>query len=158
MIKAWLFDLSRVLLFPVDKNYKGELNKLHKELSGNPNYSFWEHFYLDENELSFLDGFKDKHDLYMFTSGTIQNAPEIRPRLDAIFKKIYSAEEIGLTKKDSKAYEFIAEDLGCTPDEICYIDDSEENVKAARTACVNVRLYRDFDKLKKDLEETLSSN
>lgn len=134
MIKTLLFDLSRTLLFPANKDYTGELNKLHSELSSKPNYSFFENFQLDEGIMSYLKSIKDKYELYMFTSGSIQDAPEIKRRLDEVFKKIYSSEEIGLSKKDPKAYEYVAKDIGMAPDEILFIDDLETNVKAAKTA------------------------
>lgn len=153
MIKVLLFDLSRTLLFPTDKKYKGELNKLHKELSTNPNYIYAEHFYLDEGVLNYLKRIKDKYGLYVFTSGSIQNAPEIKPKLIEVFKKVYSVEEISLSKNNPKSYEFIAKDLGITPDEMWFIDDSEKNIKAAKSAGVNVRLFRDFDKLRQELNE-----
>ena len=158
MIKVFLFDLSRTLLFPVDDNYKGTLNQLHKKISVNSDSNFWKHFRLDEDIMSYLQRIEDKYKLCIFTSGTIQNAPELKHRLDEVFKKVYSAEIIGLSKKDPESYEFIAKDLGCTPDEILYYDDSEENIKAARTVGVNVRLFKDFDKLRQDLRKYLSSD
>jgi FMN phosphatase YigB (HAD superfamily) len=112
MIKAWFFDLSRVLLFPADINYTGELNKLYKDTSSNPKYNFWDYFRLDEDKFNLLSKFKTNHDLYIFTQGSIQNAPELRQKLDMLFKKIYSAEETGLYKSDPASYKFIANDLG----------------------------------------------
>ena len=158
MIKVFLFDLSRTLLFPVDDKYKGTLNQLHNNLSVNSDYNFWKHFRLDEDIMSYLQRIKDKYKLCIFTSGTIQNASELKHRLDEIFKKVYSAEIIGLSKKFPESYEFIAKDLGCTPDEILYYDDSEENIRAAKDAKINAVLFKDFDKLRQDLRKYLSSN
>lgn len=158
MIKAYLFDFSRVILFPRDKNYSGELNALHKELSGEPDYDFWEHFYLDEDLLGYLRSIKGRYHIYMFTSGFIQNAPEVKPLLEEVFEKIYSAEEIHMSKKDPKAYDYIAEDIGLTPDEISFVDDSEENVKAAKAAGCSAITYKELDDLKQKIKAVLERN
>jgi len=152
MIKAYLFDLSRTILFPKDKSYQSELNALHKELSLNKNYNFSDYFELDESLLSYLESVKNKYGLYIFTSGSIQNAPEIKSRLGSIFKRIFSAEDLGFSKKDPKAYEYISEQIGLTPDEVLFIDDSKLNIEAAQRARMNTWLYSDF----KDLEERLN--
>lgn len=94
MIKVLLFDFSRVILFPKDKNYTGKL----------------------------------------------------------IFKKIYSALEIGLDKKDPKAYSLIAQDLGLKPEEIVFIDDSLENLSAAKSAGLSTIWYQSNDKLFEDVK------
>lgn len=131
----YLFDLSRTLLFPTDKNYTGGLNELHKKLSLEQNYYFWDNFYLDEDKINSLKKLKSEgNKLYMFTSGTIQNAPELRTRLDEIFIKIYSGEELGFSKKDADAYKFITKDIGINPDALTLIDDSKENREAAKAA------------------------
>lgn len=156
MIKVFLFDLSRTILFPKDKSYKGELNALHKKLSLKPNYNFSDHFELDEGLLTYLHSIRNERDLYIFTSGSIQNAPEIKPRLNEIFKKIYSSEDIGISKKDPRSYEFIAKDIGVTPDEILFMDDSKENIKIAREVGFVTALYREFDELRKKLRKVLS--
>lgn len=158
MIKAYVFDLSRTILFPKDDTYKGELNKRYKELSGATDFKFSDYFYLDEEILTFLEHLKSKCDLYIFTSGKIQNAPEVKPRLDNIFKKIFSAEEMGLSKKDANAYRKLAEALNLKHYELMFVDDSEENIKAARSAGLNVMRFSSFVKLRRDLQKYLSSD
>lgn len=152
MIKAIIFDLSRTLLFPRDSGFKGELNAFHSEHKKEPDYQFLDHFKLNEELLTSLRGIKSKYNLYIFTSGSIQNAPEIKPRLDEIFKKIYSSEVIGLGKKDPEAYSFIAKDIGVRPFEILFIDDSKNNLQAAKQADLNVRHYKEFLKLNEMLK------
>lgn len=105
--------------------------------------------------MSYLRSVKDKYGLYVFTSGLIQNAPEIKDRLDEVFKKIYSSEKIGLSKKDPKAYEYVAKDVGVAPDEILFIDDLEANVKAAKTTGMNAVVYSQLGELRKKISEVL---
>jgi HAD superfamily hydrolase (TIGR01509 family) len=155
MIKAWLFDLSRTILFPKDKAYLGELNKLHKDLLPKPNYDFSAHFQLDEDLLGFLATQKDKYKLYIFTSGSIQEASQIKSRLLEVFDDVFSAETIGLTKKDPESYRKISDMLGLTPDEVIFVDDSQENVSAAKTAGMNGVVYREFEELKKEIGKYL---
>ena len=83
MIRAIVFDFSRVLLFPKDSGYTGSLNERHRELSKRGDYKLLEHFSLNEELLSYLDKIKGRYDLYVFTSETIQDSPELyRPQID----------------------------------------------------------------------------
>lgn len=154
MRKAYLFDLSRTILFPKDKSYQGELNARHKELSLDKDYNFSDHFELDEELLNYLNSIKDRCESYIFTSGSIQNAPEIKSRLEQVFKKIFSAEEIGFKKTDPKAYEYILEQIGRRPYEVLFIDDSRANIEAAQQAGLGTWLYSDY----KDLEERIKKS
>lgn len=134
MISTLLFDFSRVLLDVKDKNYTGLLNDLHRKKSKHPDYNFFDYFGLNVELLNFLDQLKGKYPLYIFTSGSVQNVPVVRKRLDQIFRKIYSSEELGLNKKDPQSYLIIAKDLNKNPNEILFTDDQLENIQAAEAA------------------------
>lgn len=155
MIKALLFDFARVILFPRDDLYKGELNKLHTKLSLLHGYSFTNEFAMDPTMLEYLTSLKNLLPLYMFTSGTIQNAPEIRPTLDGLFKKIYSASEMGIPKEYPLAYKTIIEDIGVGEKEIVFIDDAPQNIEAALKAGLHAVHYKNIDALKKQLNDFL---
>lgn len=156
MITTYLFDFSRVLLFPKDKSYTGELNTLYRDLTKRGVSDFWEYYEWNEQLLSYLEGIKDKIGLYVFTSGLIQDAPELKGRLNKVFKKVYSSEKLGLNKKESDSFVAVAKDIGVQPENILFIDDSETNIKAAKQANVNVLLYRDYGNLMMRLNEILS--
>lgn len=64
-----------------------------------------------------------------------------------MFSKIYSANELGISKKDPGSYEYIAEDLGVKTDEIFFTDDTATNIEAAKSAGVLTRLYLSNDDL-----------
>ena len=137
-MKAILFDFSRTLLFPKDKNYLGGLNDLNKQLSANPGYNALDHF---EINLELLEIAKNTNkDLYMFTSESIQERPEFAQYL-TVFKKIYSAKLLGLSKKDSATYIQIAKDIGLAPNELTYIDDNGDNIQAAKEAGLLIVQY-----------------
>ncbi len=142
MIRAALFDLSRVLLFAKDKSYAGDLNPLHASLKArNPNYPFLEHFELNNELLKYIKSLKGRFQLHIFTSGTIQDAPEISGELK-FFDGIYSAEKLGIEKTDPMSYEQISEKLGLKTSEILLIDDRQENLTAARRAGMQTHLFK----------------
>lgn len=143
MIKAMLFDFSRTLLFPKDKTYTGGLNDLYKKISENQNYNFLEYFELNTELLDYLETIKNKFGLHIFTSESIQNDPAIKNNLTNIFTKIFSAKQMGLSKKDPKAYEFISRKLNLNPNEILFVDDSSENLELAKTAGLQTLQYKD---------------
>lgn len=134
MITTLLFDFSRVLLFSKDAEYKGMLNSLHSENSKKPDYRFFDYFELNEELLDYLEKIKDRFSFYIFTTGTIQNVAEVRERTDPIFKRVFAAAEVKVSKKESEAYLKIAKEMGKNPNEILFIDDTKENVKAAKEA------------------------
>lgn len=143
MIKALLFDFSYVLLFPKDTNYHEELNTLHRKLSLTQNYDFLANFQLNEELMIYITNLKEKYKIFMYTSGTIQNAPEIKDKVDALFEKIFSAEEMMLSKKESDSYKKIAELIGLPIEEILFVDDLEANILPAKYAGMGAYQYKD---------------
>lgn len=133
-MKTLIFDFSRVVLLPRDRTFSGGLNKLHRDLSPEPSYNFFDYFEFNEELLNFLEANKERMDLYVFTTGTIQNAPEVQARIKGIFKKFYTVDELGLHKESPEAFKLIAKDLGKKPEEILFIDDTLANVQAAQAA------------------------
>ncbi len=65
--------------------------------------------------------------------------------------------EIGVAKPDVRAFIYVAEKLGVAVDESVMIDDRQYNVDGAIKAGMRGILYRDFDRLKSDLENILSN-
>jgi len=155
MIKVLLLDFSRTLLFPKEAEYKGDLNPLHKELSQKDSYNFLDYFELNNDLLKFLKGLKDKYKIYIFTSGSIQNVSEIKEKLDEVFDGIYSSEDIGFSKRDPKAYDYIAKELGVKPWEIVFVDDSESNLEVARSVGYWILHYQTNERLVRDLNKLL---
>lgn len=157
MIKALLIDFARTLIFSVDENYAGGINDLYDKVKDDPDFKFFEYYKLNTKFLVYLDSIKGKIPLYMFTSEFIQDDPAIKGKIYGIFKKIYSAKEIGMSKKDPDAYKFIAKDLNLSPDEVLFIDDSMENIAAAQKAGMNVIQYKD-NNIVGEISEVLKEN
>lgn len=148
MITTILSDFSRVILFPRDKNYKGTLNGLYKELENKKDpYDFFDYFELNENILNFYSQLKSKYSMNIFTTGKIQNAKEVKQKIDKIFDHIFSAEDYGLNKEKPDSYDFIASKLGKPANQILYIDDQLRNIKAAKKSGMQTLLYNNYSEL-----------
>lgn len=149
MVNTLLFDLAWVILFPRDRTYHGILNKLHRELVGNVDYQFLKVFEFDEDLLNYIKGLKSKYEVDLFTSGTIQEVPEAKAKLLGVFEKELSAEKLGVSKRESRAYEMVAKILNKRPEEILFVDDNLTNVEAARAAGMQGIVYVGFEDFKK---------
>lgn len=156
MLNTILSDFSRVLLSPKDSSYTGKLNRLHKELSEkNEHYPFFEHFVLNEDLLNYYKTLKPKFSLHIFTTGTVQNHPEVRKIIDPIFDTIFSAEDYSLHKNAPHAYIFIAKKLNKKPEEMLFIDDKKQNIEAAQKVGVTGVQYKDNERLFTSLQELM---
>jgi FMN phosphatase YigB (HAD superfamily) len=130
-ISTLLFDFSGVLLFAKDPNYHGTLNQLHQNLSQSKDYNFFDHFQLNQELLNYLNNIKNLMPLYIFTTGDIQNTPEIRQKIDPIFTRIFSSLDLTLLKSDPQAYLKISQEITHPPEKILFIDDRQSFLDAA---------------------------
>ncbi len=148
MYKSLLSDLSRVLLFPKDINYAGSLNTLHKKLlvELGEKYKPLDHFEFNTELMNFYRSLKDKYSLNLLTSDVIHHQPDIGMHLGVVFKNVFSANELGLKKKDPDIYLFICKKINTNPTNVIYIDDQIENVNAALAAGMKALLYENDNK------------
>ncbi len=63
-IQTFLFDFSRVLIFPKDKNYQGSLNELYRQHHEQPGYNIFSEFELNDELLTWLDKNRNKFNLW----------------------------------------------------------------------------------------------
>jgi len=133
-IKVLLFDFSRVIIFPKDDTYPGLLNDLYKKAMSGGNFNFYNSFTFNIELLSFLKTIKSYISLDIYTTDILQNDPVAKAVLEPVFDHIFSANELGLRKKDPQGYKIIAEKLGVKPNEILFVDDSLVNVETAKKA------------------------
>lgn len=153
MVKTLLLDFSRTLLLPKEVNYGGMLNDLYRSIISNQNYSFYNHFIFNEELLDYLKSVEDKYTLALYTTDIIQNDPAVRPILDKLFKQIFVANDLGISKKDPDGYLLISQALGNKPEEILFIDDQLSNLEAAEQIGLQTIQFISnkqlFEKLKK---------
>jgi HAD superfamily hydrolase (TIGR01549 family) len=155
MIKAIIFDFSRVILNAKDAHYPDSLNALYKRLSQNENFNSLEHFEFNKELVDFVAGVKNQHDLYIFTTGSIQNDVHFKSVIDKIFKRIFTVEEVGFPKNNKEAYEFITNQLSLQPEEILFIDDQEENINAASESGMKAIQFVSTDQVINDIRSFL---
>lgn len=151
-MKYFLFDFSRVLLFPKDRSYRESLNGLHRSLKDIPNYNSLDYFDLNSEVLDFLEKNKDKSKFYILTSETVQDDPNIANKL-GIFTNVFSAAKIGLSKTNPKIYKYVAQIMSVPTSEITFTDDSSKNIETAKVAGLDTILYTDNQTLLHELEK-----
>jgi len=71
--------------------------------------------------------------------------------LNKIFDKIFSSADIKLFKPNKEAYEYILNSLKSKPKETLFIDDMERNTKAAEKIGIQSIVFKNINRLKKDL-------
>lgn len=156
MINTILSDFSHVILFSKDKTHTGKLNDLNdKLLNEYGDYDFFNYFELNQPLLDFYKSLKEKYSINIFTSGTVQNNLSVRKIIDPIFDNIYTAKDYGVNKTDSTAYELIAKKLNKKTNDIFFVDDQKENLKAAEEAGMTTVLYKDILKFKEEARKVL---
>jgi len=138
MQKLLISDFSQVLLFPKTISYSGSLNKLYNQVVAEKQ-NFEDFYILNEPLLTELQ--KLEVEKVIFTTGTVQNAPEIRSKVQAVFKKIFTVPMIGIQKTNSEAYTRICEELNTDPANALFIDDTQANVSAAQQAGLEAVVY-----------------
>ncbi len=70
------------------------------------------------------------------------------PQVFENINKAYFSWETGNIKPDPKAYQQVLEENGLRPENCVYFDDSEENIKAAKSLGINARLFEGIEKTK----------
>ena len=68
------------------------------------------------------------------------------------YDEIISAGETGYAKPNPKIFEEALKRLNAKAEECIFVDDTEENIEAARTLGMKVILYRDFVAFRAELE------
>ena len=68
-----------------------------------------------------------------------------------IFDRVYASHQMGLVKPDLAFYTYILDREGCSAAETVFVDDTEENVEAARTLGIRSFLFTGAEKLGRDL-------
>ncbi len=71
------------------------------------------------------------------------------------YDEIISAGETGYAKPNPKIFEAALARLGAKPEECIFVDDTEENIDAARMLGMKGILYRDFVAFRAELESLI---
>lgn len=151
MITTIVSDFSRVILFPKDTTYSGDLNPLDGELKRKKEYNPLDYFVFNEEYLDLLSSLKNSYSLVIFTSGHMQEDPRLSSKILPIFEKIYTTSDTGFEKSDSRVYQKLAKLLSIQPEYMLFIDDNAENCSAAQKVGVATVRYIDNKSLVSEL-------
>ena len=128
--------------FKIDSSMRSELLDLYKILSTFPEVK------------EVLDKLKEKnYKLAILSNGTpiLLNELVKKNNLDGIFDEIFSVEEVGIYKPDSKVYEMPIKKYNCKPENICFMSSNTWDVSGGGIFGYNAvwvnRFNKVFDKL-----------
>jgi FMN phosphatase YigB (HAD superfamily) len=158
MIKAIIFDFSRVLLNPNKSTYKDSLNALHNKLSVEAGYNPLNHFEFNKELLNFTLQLKSQFPVYIFTTGRIQEDIHLKNILDTIFTKVYSVEDLKIAKDNPEAYKEIAKEINIPTDQLLFIDDTKANIDAAKKAGLKTILFESTSQAIKEITKAIESS
>jgi HAD superfamily hydrolase (TIGR01509 family) len=118
------------------------------------NFNYFDYYKLNQELLDYYKRLKEAYELYIFTTGYVQDHPAVRPILDEIFEDIYNLEEVdGLKKDDPQAYIKLTEIINQKPEEIVFIDDVKDNTQAAHKAGLKTIVYTDVENLVQEFKK-----
>ena len=75
------------------------------------------------------------------------------PKKSPLFDKFILSHKVHLTKPDIKIFEIAIQKAGCNPEEIVFIDDGLNNIRAASELGINGIRFVGIDELTKSLKE-----
>lgn len=157
MVRFILVDLFRVLLFPKDKTYLGDLNPLFAEKSRNSEVHFNDYLEFNSELLTFLSTLTPKYTLCLFTAASqIQQTPEVQSVLAPLFQLTYTTEKLGMRKTDPESFQLVCSYLRAIPPEIVYIGDNSACVEAAGKAGISGILFTTNSQTISDLKSRLN--
>lgn len=115
-------------------------------------------------KLLYLKELSDKYDLYFLSNNNPIVMREFNLDLqnygldiETSFKDRFISYELGIAKPNIEIFRIADTRIGRPAEEILYIDDSENNVKAAEKMCWNTLLYQIGTDLKDATEQKLNS-
>lgn len=142
MVQVLLIDLFRVVVFPRDKTYFGDLNPLYSKNTlhlGQPVDSYLE---FNHELLAFFTTLVPRLRLCLYTAATqFQSDPAVKQLLDPVFTSVYSTEALGMRKTDPESFQLVCSQLQVSPPQVLYLGDNSAHVAAAASASLTAILF-----------------
>lgn len=106
----------------------------------------------------YIQGLKDKFNLALLTNawGNSRRVYTERYHLDKITGKMIISAEVGLEKPDRRIYELALGRLGAIADRTLFIDDTDENIKAAKKLGIHSILFRNTEQAIEEMNRYLN--
>ncbi len=117
--------------------------------------TYSENFKINEEVIKIVRSLKKEKYKLCVLSNTISAHTEYNRKRNIYrdFDYLIFSHEIGLSKPDSRIYDLALKKLKVSASEAVFIDDLEENVRAALTLGINAILFMSADQLKFDLKK-----
>lgn len=152
-MKLIIWDFSRTLLFPKAGDYIGGLNKLYDVKKS---LGFNELFITNDELIDYIDKIKSKVKSIIFTTGNIQNAPEIAEKLEGKFAGIENVISVGYPKDNPKSFNRLCIKYDADPQNVLFIDDSQKNLIAAQEAGLKTLQYTSNKEVMEEITKWIS--
>lgn len=113
---------------------------------------------VDEELVSFIRSLRPTYLTGMISNAWLETRHwlENQWRIADSFDHIVISAEVGVAKPDPRIFHLALDGLEVTPLESVFIDDFEENIKAARKVGMHAILFRDPEQTIKELRQLLS--
>ena len=105
--------------------------------------------------ISLVDRLRDNgYKVGLLSNNTKENGEKIRASgLDRHFNVFHISAETGLTKPTPQAFDYFAEELGVTLNELIFIDDTEKSLSTASDIGFAPILFNNYEQLVSDLKQ-----
>jgi epoxide hydrolase-like predicted phosphatase len=135
----------------------GSLYKLSAENLSQMRSDFWSGDWLDTNLINFLLSLRPHYKTAILSNAWL-GAREMfvnKYHLDQIMDLIVISSEVSLAKPDPRIYQLTVDRLGARPEEIIFVDDVLENVRASRQVGLIGLQYRSTPQLLSEIRGLL---
>jgi len=109
----------------------------------------WE---IDEKLLSFAKKLGKRYNVAILSNSDLSYEEKYGERLAEVFPTIVYSHRARMLKPNKEIFEHTLKKLGLEPEECIMVDDVQENIRAAKELGMHAVQFRNFEKLKKDLE------
>lgn len=95
----------------------------------------------------------NKYKIHLLSNQVTPKAQAIRKANDlSFFKSVFFSNEIGLRKPSTEMFDFVLKMVKETAENILFVDDREQNTKAAKGHGIRTVTFSNLNQLKKDLK------
>lgn len=168
-------DLFEQVLHPFERGEISEeafFNRLqrrsHDVRDGSYYYEAWNAMLLGmpAHRFEWLNQIRKNFRVYLLSNINITHLRAVRKSIKkqtgiinfeaGFFDKVYYSFEIGMRKPELKCFEYVLNDAGIIGSETLFVDDKEENIKAALVSGLNAKLHLPELKIEEQFENYIT--
>ena len=109
----------------------------------------WE---MNEEMLAFAKKLGKRYDVAVLSNSDLSYEEKYGESLANVFPTIVYSHRARMAKPDKEIFEYCLKKLGLSPEECIMVDDSQENIKAAKELGMHAIHFKNLENLKKQLE------